>query len=93
MLFRSAVICAGAKTAGVLLTGMGSDGASGLKGLRDSGARTIVQDENTSVVWGMPGTAVELGAAESIVPLGQIANQLVSVLRGAEPAMKKVATE
>ena len=89
MLFRTAANSAGADAIGVLLTGMGSDGAAGLKKLRDAGAHTLVQDENTSVVWGMPGAAVELGAAGSILPLGQIASKLVSMLGAAESAGKR----
>ena len=57
----------------VLLTGMGRDGAAGLLELRGRGWRTIAQDESTSVVWGMPKAAITLGAAESVLPLSQIA--------------------
>jgi two-component system chemotaxis response regulator CheB len=90
MLFRSAVNSTFADTIGILLTGMGTDGAHGLKELQECGARTIVQDESTSVVWGMPGAAVELGAADSILPLGQIAGRLVSLLQEAGPVQKRV---
>ena len=62
---------------GILLTGMGKDGAKGLKKLRDIGAETVAQNEATSVVWGMPGAAVELEAAQHILPLNDIANFLV----------------
>jgi two-component system chemotaxis response regulator CheB len=55
-----------------LLTGMGRDGAAGLLALRRAGARTVVQDEATSVVWGMPGEAARLGAAEEVLPLERI---------------------
>jgi two-component system chemotaxis response regulator CheB len=78
VLFHSVVKEAGAKAVGVLLTGMGADGAVGLKAMRSAGAHTIAQDENTSVVWGMPGQAVKLGAAVSILPLGQVAGQTVA---------------
>lgn len=60
------------KTVGVLLTGMGRDGAVGLKSLKASGARTLVQDRETSVVYGMPKAAAEAGAADEIVPLPDI---------------------
>lgn len=57
----------------ILLTGMGRDGAQGMRSLRDSGWHTIVQDQATSVVWGMPGSTVEMGGAVEILPLDQIA--------------------
>lgn len=71
---RSIAAAAGANAVGVVLTGMGHDGGEGLKAMRDAGARTLVQDEASSVVWGMPGTCVQLGAAEQILPLGRIAD-------------------
>ena len=77
VLFQSAASCAGKLATGVLLTGMGEDGARGLKAMRDAGAWTIAQDEATSVVWGMPGAAVELGAAKAVVPLHDIGPMLM----------------
>jgi two-component system response regulator WspF len=62
----------------VLLTGMGRDGAEGLLGLRAAGWRTIAQDEASSVVWGMPKAAAEIGAAEEVLPLSQIAVAIAS---------------
>jgi two-component system chemotaxis response regulator CheB len=62
--------------AGCLLTGMGRDGASGLLAIRRSGGFTIAQDEATSVVYGMPREAVLLGAAEQVLPLGEIGPSL-----------------
>ena len=56
----------------VLLTGMGRDGAVGMKTLKDSGWKTVAQDKQSSIVWGMPGAAVQLGAAEQVLPLDQI---------------------
>jgi two-component system chemotaxis response regulator CheB len=56
---------------------MGSDGAQGLKDIRSAGGHTIAQDKETSVVFGMPGRAVALGAAEVVLPLDRIAEQLV----------------
>ena len=70
--FASAAAVCGAQTVGVLLTGMGRDGAEGLRQLRASGALTIAQDEPTSVVWGMPAAALALGAVEIELPLPQI---------------------
>lgn len=63
---------------GIILTGMGKDGAVGLKNLRDIGATTIAQDEATSVVWGMPGTAVAVGGAEHVLPLAEISKYIVN---------------
>jgi two-component system chemotaxis response regulator CheB len=56
---------------------MGADGARGLKDMRDKGALTIAQDEKSSVVWGMPGAAVALGAVDRILPIERIAQGLV----------------
>ena len=69
VLFQSAAKCAGANAMGMLLTGMGSDGARGLGALRMAGARTVAQDEASSVVWGMPRVAIEMGAAEAVLGL------------------------
>lgn len=65
------------ETAGVLLTGMGRDGAKGLKTLRDHGALTIAQDQATSTVYGMPKAAAEIGAAAEVLPIDQIASRLI----------------
>lgn len=74
VLFESVAKSAGANAMGVLLTGMGADGARGLCALRAVGARTVAQDEASSVVYGMPRVAVEMGAAEQVLPLPQIAD-------------------
>ncbi|HET9593957.1 MAG TPA: chemotaxis-specific protein-glutamate methyltransferase CheB [Anaeromyxobacteraceae bacterium] len=80
-LFRSAAEAYGPRACGVLLTGMGRDGADGLLALRDAGALTVVQDEATSAVFGMPRAAIELGAAERVLPLGEIAAALLEEVR------------
>jgi two-component system response regulator WspF len=67
---------------GVLLSGMGRDGARGLKGLRNNGAVTIAQDSTTSAVYGMPRAAVELKAATRVLPIQEIASELVSLFAG-----------
>jgi two-component system chemotaxis response regulator CheB len=72
VLFRSVAECAGAAAMGVIMTGMGDDGARGLKQMRDAGARTVAQDEATCVVYGMPGEAARMGAVETEVPLRSI---------------------
>ena len=78
VLFRSVANSAGSNALGIILTGMGKDGAQGLKDMLDSGAKTIAQDEASSIVWGMPGSAVELGAAEKVLALKGISSQLVN---------------
>jgi two-component system, chemotaxis family, protein-glutamate methylesterase/glutaminase len=72
VLFRSCARYLGANAVGVILTGMGADGARGLLEMREAGARTIAQDEATCVVFGMPKEAIALGAAEETLALGQI---------------------
>ncbi len=72
VLFRSVAQQAGRNAIGVILTGMGKDGALGLKEMRDAGARTVAQDEATSIVWGMPGEAVAVGGAADVLPLDDI---------------------
>ena len=88
VLFASAARHAGGDAIGVLLTGMGKDGARGLLQMREAGAWTIAQDEATSVVFGMPRVAIELGAARQVLPLGAIAPALFERL--ANPGMARV---
>ena len=73
VLFDSVAESAGRNAVGVIMTGMGADGAQGLLRMRRAGARTIAQDESTCVVFGMPKEAIELGAAETVLPLPRIA--------------------
>jgi two-component system, chemotaxis family, protein-glutamate methylesterase/glutaminase len=76
VLFRSVAQQVGANAIGVILTGMGKDGAMGLKEMRDAGSPTVAQDEATSVVWGMPGEAVAIGAAAHVLPLEEITGRV-----------------
>ena len=80
-LFDSVAAEFGATAAACLLTGMGRDGASGLLAIRRAGGTTIAQDEATSVVYGMPREAVQLGAAQSVLPIGEIGPALVALDR------------
>ncbi|WP_045767427.1 protein-glutamate methylesterase/protein-glutamine glutaminase [Xanthomonas albilineans] len=79
VLFQSVARNAGANAIGAILTGMGDDGARGLLEMLQAGASTLVQDEATSVVWGMPGTAFRLGAAQEVLPLNKIAERLIAL--------------
>jgi two-component system chemotaxis response regulator CheB len=77
VLFRSAAIYAGSNSIGILLTGMGADGAKGLLEMKESGARTIAQDEKSCVVFGMPKEAILLNAANKVLPLSDIAGYVM----------------
>jgi two-component system chemotaxis response regulator CheB len=81
VLFRSVSQCAGANAIGVLLTGMGADGAMGMKEMHDAGAKTVVQDEQSSVVWGMPGAAFKLGCTDYVVSLEEVSNKVLSLVK------------
>lgn len=81
VLFDSVARVAGRNAVGVILTGMGRDGAQGLLQMREAGAHTIAQDEQSCVVYGMPREAVELGAAESVLPLSRISGQLLHLVQ------------
>ncbi|MFZ6687764.1 protein-glutamate methylesterase/protein-glutamine glutaminase [Undibacterium sp. SXout11W] len=76
VLFRSVAKCAGANALGVMMTGMGDDGALGMKEMHDAGAETLAQDEKSCVVYGMPKEAVKLGAVDTILPLKDIAGMI-----------------
>jgi two-component system chemotaxis response regulator CheB len=80
--FESVARTVGPRAVGVLLTGMGRDGAVGLKAMRDAGAITIGQDEDSSAVWGMPAAAAACGAVQRQLPLIDIAPELVAILQG-----------
>lgn len=81
-LFQSVAGVAGTHGIGVVLTGMGADGARGSRAIVDAGGMTIVQDEDSSVVWGMPGATVRTGAASHVAPLEAIATEIRRGLRG-----------
>jgi two-component system chemotaxis response regulator CheB len=82
VLFRSACPVLGSRTLAIVLTGMGSDGTNGAIEIKKSGGAVMVQDEQSSVVWGMPGSVVRAGIADEIVPLGDIANRIYELVGG-----------
>ena len=77
VMFRSVAQNVGPNAIGVILTGMGADGAQGLKEMLENGASTLIQDEKSSVVWGMPGEAFKIGAASDQYPLEKVAKELL----------------
>jgi two-component system chemotaxis response regulator CheB len=92
VLFRSAA-AAGSHGVGVIMTGMGSDGAQGLLEMRDAGAQTFAQDESSCVVFGMPKEAISRGAALAILPLEQIAKAVLDLpSRSRQRTNSRVAT-
>jgi two-component system chemotaxis response regulator CheB len=80
ILFKATAKYAGPNSIGVIMTGMGADGAEGLLEMKQAGAKTIAQDEKTCVVFGMPKEAIKLGAADKVVPLGQVANEILRMV-------------
>ncbi len=87
VLFKSVAAVAGRNAFGVMLTGMGNDGAAAMREMRDAGSYNYVQDEATCIVFGMPREAIAHGAADEVLPLGQIAGALVARLRSATDRM------
>ena len=81
VMFGSIADNVGINAVGVILTGMGHDGAQGLKKMHDLGVATIAQDEKTSIVWGMPGSAVKLDAIDTILPLDKIAGKIITLVK------------
>ncbi len=82
VLFRSAAKYAGGNALGIIMTGMGDDGAIGMKEMRQAGARTIAQDEASCVVFGMPKEAIRLGGVEQVLALEQISGAITAYSRG-----------
>ncbi|MBW7901555.1 MAG: chemotaxis protein CheB [Rhodocyclaceae bacterium] len=81
VLFRSVANCAGPMATGIIMTGMGDDGARGMKEMAEAGAHTVAQDEKTCVVFGMPKVAIELGAVREVRPLDRIHEAIVAAGR------------
>jgi len=81
VLFESAARVVGPNAMGIMLTGMGGDGARAMKQMRDAGSYNLVQDENSCVVFGMPKEAINAGAADEVLPLDKIAARLIERLR------------
>jgi two-component system chemotaxis response regulator CheB len=90
VLFHSAARYAGANAVGVIMTGMGRDGASGLLEMKKAGAKTIAQDEQTCVVFGMPKEAIKLGAVDVVAPLQDIPKVIMSMLKEDEKSMRAI---
>lgn len=90
VLFRSVAEQVGKNAIGVMLTGMGRDGADAMRVMRDAGAWNLAQDEASCVVYGMPREAVAAGAVEEIVPLNKIAEHILAHLREAGPVLSRV---
>lgn len=80
VLFESAAVTCGTSAIGVILTGMGDDGARGLLAMRQAGAHTLAQDESTSTVFGMPNAAILCGAVEQVQPLPNLATEIVKLI-------------
>ncbi|MFI5232203.1 MAG: chemotaxis response regulator protein-glutamate methylesterase [Gemmatimonadales bacterium] len=90
VLFQSVAQQAGRNAVGVVLTGMGADGARGLLQMREAGAHTIAEDESTCIVFGMPKEAIELGAAAEVVPLPMVAGRIAEALRRREGVGERI---
>lgn len=90
VLLRSVAACAGSNALGIIMTGMGDDGARGLKELLDAGGSTIAQDETSCVVFGMPREAIRLGAAQHVLPLASFPS---AILEWSQGALKRPGTD
>ena len=85
VLFRSAAQSFGAGALGIVLTGMGVDGLAGSRAVVEAGGAIIAQDEETSVVWGMPGAVANAGLAAAVLPLGRISPTVKDLMHGIRP--------
>jgi two-component system chemotaxis response regulator CheB len=90
VLFLSAARVVGPNALGIMLTGMGADGATAMKAMRDAGSYNLVQDEASCVVFGMPREAINAGAAHEVLPLNQIAPKLLERLRASGGSLNRV---
>jgi len=91
VLFRSVVECYGGHTLAVVLTGMGQDGLRGCQHVREAGGQIVVQDEATSVVWGMPGFIANAGLADAVLPLRDIAAEISRRIGGKRSSITEAA--
>ena len=80
VMMRTVAEVCGSRAVGVLLTGMGSDGAEGLKRIKEHGGATVAQDQATSVIYGMPKAAIESGCVDKVLPLSQIAEEITRLV-------------
>jgi two-component system chemotaxis response regulator CheB len=85
VLFRSVAACFGSATLALVLTGMGKDGVLGAKAIVRRGGRVLVQDEASSVVWGMPGAVAQAGLASEVLPLAQLGPRLGALIEPPRP--------
>jgi two-component system chemotaxis response regulator CheB len=85
-LFRSAVTAYDGAVLAVVLTGMGSDGRKGAEAIRSAGGTVVVQDQASSVVWGMPGAVAQAGLADEVLPVDRLAEAIQRHLAGVQPA-------
>jgi two-component system chemotaxis response regulator CheB len=88
VLFRSVAAVYGGAVLGVVMTGMGQDGLRGCEIIREKRGHVVVQDEATSVVWGMPGYVAKAGFADKVVPLNQIAGEIARRVRESRAGVK-----
>lgn len=93
VLFRSAANLAGPNAIGVILTGMGKDGAAGMREMKEAGAYNYAQDESTCVVFGMPKEAIAQGGVDEVLPLGEIAPRLLQRVAQASLPSKNIRKE
>jgi len=93
VMFRTVAENVGPNAIGAILTGMGADGALGMKEMHENGAKTMAQDERSSVVWGMPGEAVKAGGVDKVLPLSKIAQQILAFSREDDRSSKHAAEQ